>query len=64
MERGFVNNHVIRSAVHLVHPVVLRNVFLMAVDEMDKVYNLDSKVCFCIVFNNNNCLCTVCFNEN
>lgn len=46
MERGFVDDHIIRSAVHLVHPVVLRNVFLMAVDEMDKVYNLDSKVCF------------------
>lgn len=64
MEGGFVDDHVIRSAVHLIHPTVLRNVFLMAVDEMDKVYNLDSKVCFYIVFNSNNCLCTVCFNKN
>lgn len=45
MEGGFVEDHVIRSAVRLVHPMVLRNVFSMAVDEMDKVYDLDSKVC-------------------
>lgn len=64
MEGGFVNDHVIRSSVKLVHPMVLRNVFSMAVDEMDKVYNLDSKVCFCLVFNNNNYLCMVCFNKN
>lgn len=47
MEGGRVNDHVIRSAVRLVHPVVLRNVFSMAVDEMDKVYDLDVQVCFC-----------------
>jgi len=45
MEGGHVDDHVIRSAVRLVHPMVLRNVFSMAVDEMDKVYDLDSKVC-------------------
>lgn len=55
MEGGRVDDHVIRSAVRLVHPMVLRNVFSMAVDEMDKVYDLDSKVCFffkclCLVF--------------
>ncbi|XP_026811778.1 lipid droplet-associated hydrolase [Rhopalosiphum maidis] len=43
MEGGHVDDHVIRSAVRLVHPMVLRNVFSMAVDEMDKVYDLDSK---------------------
>lgn len=54
MEGGQVDDHVIRSAVRLVHPMVLRNVFSMAVDEMDKVYDLDHKVCcntfiyFCI----------------
>jgi hypothetical protein len=47
MERGHVNDYVIRSAVRLVHPMVLRNVFSMAMDEMDKVYDLDSQVCFC-----------------
>lgn len=46
MEGGRVDDHVIRSAFRLVHPMVLRNVFSMAVDEMDKVYDLDSKVCF------------------
>ncbi|XP_027837933.2 lipid droplet-associated hydrolase isoform X1 [Aphis gossypii] len=43
MEGGQVDDHVIRSAVRLVHPMVLRNVFSMAVDEMDKVYELDNK---------------------
>jgi len=46
MERGRVDDHIVRSAVRLVHPMVLRNVFSMAVDEMDKVYDLDSKVRF------------------
>jgi len=45
MEGGRVEDHVIRSAVRLVHPMVLRNVFSMAVDEMDKIYDLDFKVC-------------------
>lgn len=48
MERGHVDDYVIRAAVGLVHPMVLRNVFSMAMDEMDKVYDLDSKVCFII----------------
>ncbi|XP_015371842.1 PREDICTED: uncharacterized protein LOC107167346 [Diuraphis noxia] len=43
MEGGHVDDHVIRSAVRLVHPMVLRNVFSMAVDEMDKIYDLDYK---------------------
>jgi len=46
MEGGHVDDHVIRSAVRLVHPMVLRNVFSMAVDEMDKIYDLDCKVCY------------------
>lgn len=50
MEKGFVEDHVIRSAVHLVHPMVLRNVFSMAIDEMEKVYHLDSEVGFCIKY--------------
>lgn len=45
MEGGRVGDHIIRSAVNLVHPMVLRNVFSMAVDEMDKIYDLDLKVC-------------------
>lgn len=44
MEKGRVDDHVIRSSVRLVHPTVLRNVFLMAMDEMGKVYDLDSQV--------------------
>lgn len=51
MEGGRVDDHVVRSAVRLVHPMVLRNVFSMALDEMDKVYDLDSKVRV-FVFNN------------
>lgn len=47
MEGGRVNDYVIRSAVRLVHPVVLSNVFSMAMDEMDKVYDLDVQVCYC-----------------
>jgi len=43
MEGGFVEDHVIRSAVRLIHPIALENVFSMAIDEMDKVYDLDSK---------------------
>lgn len=50
MEGGHVDDHVIRSAVRLVHPMVLRNVFLMAVDEMDKVYDLDTQVCFLYMY--------------
>lgn len=54
MEGGRVGDHVIKSALTLVHPMVLRNVFSMAVDEMDKVDDLDSKVCFLyIMFMNN-----------
>jgi len=49
MEGRRVDDHVVRSAVRLVHPMVLRNVFSMAMDEMDKVYDLDSKVRF--IFN-------------
>lgn len=45
MEGGYVDDYVIKAAVILVHPTVLRNVFSMAIDEMDKVYELDSKVC-------------------
>lgn len=47
MEGKRVSDHVIRSAVRLVHPMVLRNVFLMAMDEMENVYYLDVKVCYC-----------------
>ncbi|VVC35718.1 Hypothetical protein CINCED_3A009272 [Cinara cedri] len=42
-EGGCVDDHVIRSTVRLIHPTVLRNVFSMAIDEMDKVYDLDVK---------------------
>lgn len=43
--RRINNDHIIRSTVHLVHPMVLRNVFSMSLDEMDLVYDLDSEVC-------------------
>lgn len=46
MEGRRVDDHIIRSSVNLVHPVVLRNVFSMALDEMDVVYDLDTEVCF------------------
>lgn len=52
MEGGIVDDHVIRSSVRLVHPMVLRNVFSMALDEMNKVYDLDSKVGFFYTFTN------------
>lgn len=50
MEGRCVDDNVIKSSEKLVHPVVLRNVFFMAVDEMDKIYDLDVKVCFYILF--------------
>ncbi|XP_050419576.1 lipid droplet-associated hydrolase [Adelges cooleyi] len=44
MEGRSVDDYLVRSGLVLVHPTVLRNVFAMALDEMDKVYELDSKV--------------------
>ncbi|XP_050541631.1 lipid droplet-associated hydrolase [Daktulosphaira vitifoliae] len=43
MEGRIVDDFVIQSAVVLVHPTVLQNVFSMALDEMDNVYHLDTK---------------------
>lgn len=51
MEGRRVDDHIIRSSVNLVHPVVLRNVFSMALDEMDVVYDLDTEVCFINYYN-------------
>lgn len=51
MEGERVSDHIIRSALSLVHPMVLRNVFSMAMDEMNIVYDLDIEVCFINYYN-------------
>lgn len=48
MEGRLIDDYLINAAEQLVHPTVLRNVFFMAEDEMDEVYDLDLEVCFYI----------------
>lgn len=46
MEGKRIDDHVIKSLILFIQPKVLRNVNSMALDELDVVYDLDTKVSF------------------